>query len=169
MSTLFSIPYGDGGSCVLEVLRHPENRSSLRGVAVKLSAPKRSSLYDAPRQPFAPNFQSPRVAMTSLPLLLPRVHVASSRPRRRDFFLARYQNRPFFKESANLLRKNAAARLQLPQPVKPHHKPTCATVPKTGRRGDDLWNRLDQKSYFALIWSQRPCSRMEQQTFSRSC
>ena len=53
------------GSDVLEVLRRPESRSPLRGVAVKLLAPKRSSLHDAPRQPFAPNFRSPRVAMTS--------------------------------------------------------------------------------------------------------
>ena len=30
-------------------------------------------------------------------------------------------------------------------------------------------NRLDQRPYFAFIWSQRPCSSMEQQTISRSC
>ena len=39
--TLFSIPYGgDKGSDVLEVLRHPESRSPLRGVAVKLLTTK---------------------------------------------------------------------------------------------------------------------------------
>ena len=65
-STLFSIPYGeDKGSDVLEALRHPESRSPLCEVAVKLLTPKCSSLHDAPRQPFAPNFQSPRVAMTA--------------------------------------------------------------------------------------------------------
>ena len=65
-SALFSISYGeDKGSDVLEVLRHPESRSHLCEVAVKLLALKRSSLHDAPRQPFAPNFQSLRVAMTA--------------------------------------------------------------------------------------------------------
>ena len=137
------------GSDALEVLRRPESRSPLRGVAVKLLAPKRSSLHDAPRQPFAPNFQSPRVAMTSWPLIIPRVPVASSHPQLQDFILARHQNRPFFKEPANLVRKKPAARLQLPQPVKPRHKPTRATIPKTDRRGGDLKNRLDQRSYFA--------------------
>ena len=44
------------GSDVLDVLRHPENRIPSREVAVKLFAPKRSSLHDAPRQRFAPNF-----------------------------------------------------------------------------------------------------------------
>ena len=58
--------YGeDKGSDVLEALRHPESRSLIREVAVKLLAPKCSSLHDAPRQPFAPNFQSTRVAMTA--------------------------------------------------------------------------------------------------------
>ena len=53
------------GSGVLEVLRDPESRSPLRGVAVKFLAPKLSSLHDAPRHPFATNFHSPRVAMTA--------------------------------------------------------------------------------------------------------
>ena len=67
-STLFSISYymmKIKGSDVLEVRRPPKSKSPLRRVVVKLLAPKRSSLHDAPRQPFAPNFQSPRVAMTS--------------------------------------------------------------------------------------------------------
>ena len=148
------------GSCVLEVRRPPDSRSPLLGVVVKLLAPKRSSLHDAPRQPFAPNFQSPQVAMMSWPLILPRVSVALSRPRRRDFILARHRNRPYSKEPANH-RKNAAALLQLPQPVKPRHKPTRATIPKTGRRGGDLENRLDERSCFARISCQRPSGSME--------
>ena len=112
----------------------------------------------------------------------------SSRHRRRDlrssllspraalddatFVLARhFQNRPCFKRASESPPKNtnAAARHELPQPVLPHHKPTRATIPKIGRRGDDLANRLDQRSYFALIGYQRLCSSMEQQAVSRSC
>ena len=98
------------GSDVLEVLRRAESRSPLRGVAVKLLALKRSSLHDAPRQQFVPNFQSPRVAMTSWPPFVPPVRVASSRPRRRDFFLARHHNRPYSEEPVNIVQKKAEAR-----------------------------------------------------------
>ena len=49
-----------------EALRHPESRSPLCEVADKLLASRRSSLHDAPQQPFAP---------------LP---ITSSRLRRRD-------------------------------------------------------------------------------------
>ena len=59
-------------------------------------------------------------------------------------------------KSQRITEKNAAALLQLPQPVKPRHKPTRATIPKTGRRGGNLENRLDQMSYFARILCQRP-------------
>ena len=42
------------GSDGHEDLRHPENRSPLREVAVKLLAPRRSSLHSVPQQPIAP-------------------------------------------------------------------------------------------------------------------
>ena len=54
------------GSDGHEDLRHPENRSPLREVTVKLLAPRRSSLHSVPQQPIAP---------------LP---ITSSRLRRRD-------------------------------------------------------------------------------------
>ena len=102
-SALFSIPYGeDKRSDALEVVRHPESTSPLRQVVVKPLAPKRSSLHDSPRQPFAPNFQSPRVAMTASPLFLPPVHVASSRPRRQDFFPGTASKPAFFSKSERI-------------------------------------------------------------------
>ena len=128
---------------------------------------------------------------------VPPTRVASSHPRRQDFFPAqRILGWPCFRESANLLRKNAirtaqnfartaflktfesriidpsnncCSRLQLLQHVQLYHKPTRATIPKMGMRGDDLANRLDQTSYFAWILSQRPSGSREQQAVSRSC
>ena len=102
--------------------------------------------------------------------LRPPTHEASSHPRRQDFFLAqRIQGRPCFKEAANLLRKTLQLIARLLQHVQLSHKPTRATIPKTGRRGDDLANRLDRTSYFASILSQRPFGSREQQAISRSC
>ena len=77
------------GSDDHEDLRHPENRSPLREVAVKLLAPRRSSLHSVPQQPIAPlSITSSHLRQRDLRSSdsSPRVHVASSRSRRQDFF-----------------------------------------------------------------------------------
>ena len=56
----------------------------------------------------------------------------------------------------------APARIALPQTNARHD-------PKTGRRGNDLANRLDQTSYFAWVLSLQPSGSRGQQAVSRSC
>ena len=120
-------------------------------VAVNLLAPKRSLLHDAPRQPFAFNFQSSRVAMTAWPLFLPPVHVASSRPQRQDFFPAQcILGWPCFKKAANLLRKNAAAH-HLAAPVRITSPRTNARHnPKNGQARRWPWEPPGSKVLFCL-------------------
>ena len=150
-----------------EDLRHPENRSPLREVSVKLLAPKHSSFHSVPQKPIAPHpVTSSRLRRrdlrSSVPLFLRLI--TSSRSRRLDFFLHGICA-GLVSESRRI---SSDITLQLVTSclhhVQPHHKPTRATIPKMGRRGGDLANRLDQTSYFAWIMSQRPSASREQQT-----
>ena len=135
------------GSDGHEDLRHPENRSLLREVTFKLLALRRFSLHSVLQQPIAP-----------LPNTL-------SHLRRRDLhpsdlslraaldgltFLARHQSGLVSESQRISSDKTLQVATNCLHHVQPHHKPTRATIPKTGRRGGDLANRLDQKFLFCL-------------------
>ena len=142
--------------------RHPENRSPLREVTVKLLAPRRSSLHSVPQQPIA------------------SLLTTSSRVRRRDLRSSDLSPRTaldglnfsctasvpalFQRASESLPIKTLQLVTSCLNHVQPHHKPTRATIPKMGRRGGDLANRLDRKFYFAYTLFQQTSGSREKQT-----